>query len=55
MQGLVLGPISFAKFGTNFYFQNGKVSIKATITNLQYLLAWNVSACLCIFMQPRFQ
>ena len=54
-QDLVLVQITFGKCTTNFDFENGKVGIKTTIANLQTLLACNVSACLRIFMQLRFQ
>ena len=55
VQGHVFVPITFENCTLNFYFENGEFDIKKTIANLQPLLAWNVSACLRIFMQPRFK
>ena len=46
--------ITFEKCTTNFYFENGKVSIKTATSTLQPLLDWDLTACLHIFMQPRF-
>ena len=54
VQGLVFVQITFEKGITNFYFNNGVVAIKMATANLQPLLAWNVSACLSIFMQCFF-
>ena len=34
VQGLVFVQITFEKFATSFYFENGKFGIKATIGNL---------------------
>ena len=55
VQGQVFVPITFENCTLNFYFENGEFGIKKTIANLQPLFAWNVSACLRIFMQPCFQ
>ena len=33
VQGLVLVQITFEKYTTNFYFENGEVDIKTTIAN----------------------
>ena len=55
VQGQDFVPITFENCTLNFYFENGEFGIKKTIANLQPLLAWNVSACLRIFMQPCFQ
>ena len=54
VQGLIFVQITFEKGITNFYFNNGVVAIKMATANLQPLLAWNVSACLSIFMQCFF-
>ena len=56
VQGLAFVQITFENCTLNFYFENSELGIKKTIANLQQpLLAWNVSACLRIFMQPRFK
>ena len=55
MQGLVFVQITFENYTLNFYFKNSEIGVKKTIANLQPLLAWKVSACLRIFMQPRFK
>ena len=33
-QGLVFVQITFEKYSTNFYFENGEVGVKTTIANL---------------------
>ena len=38
-----------------FFFENRETGIKKTIVILQPLLAWNVSACLRIFVHPPFK
>ena len=53
VQGHVFVPMS-ENCTLNLYFENGEFDIKNIIANLQPLLAWNVFACLRIFMQPRF-
>ena len=55
VESLVFVQITFERCTINFYFKNGEVSVKTTIANLQPLLVWNISACLRIFMRPRFQ
>ena len=55
VQGHVFVPIAFENCTLNFYFENREFGIKKTIANLQPLLAWKVSACLRIFMLPRFK
>ena len=55
MQDLVFVQITFENFHLNFYFENSEIGIKKTIASLHSLFAWNVSACLRIFMQPRFK
>ena len=42
MQGLVFVQIWFEKCTTNFYFENGEIGIKTTITKLQPLLVYNL-------------
>ena len=53
--GFVFVQIMFENCTLNLYFENSEIGIKKTIAISQPLLAWNVSACLSIFMQPRFQ
>ena len=55
VQDLVFVQITFENCPLNFYFENSEIGIKKTIANLHPLFAWNVSACLRIFMQPRFK
>ena len=55
VQDLVFVQITFENFTSNFYFENSEVGIKTKIVNLEPLLAWNVTACLRIFIQARFQ
>ena len=55
VQDLVFVQITFENFTSNFYFENSEVGIKTKIVNLEPLLAWNVTACLRIFIEARFQ
>ena len=55
VQDLVFVQITFENCRLNFYFENSEIVIKKTIVNLHPLFAWNVSACLRIFMQPCFK
>ena len=55
VQDLVFMQITFENCTLNFYFENSEIGIKKTIANLQPFLAWNVSTCLRIFMQPLFK
>ena len=55
VQDLIFVQITCENCRLNFYFENSEIVIKKTIVNLQPLFAWNVSACLRIFMQPRFK
>ena len=55
VQGHFFVPITFENCTLNFYFEKGEFGMKKTIANLQPLLEWNVSACLRISIQPRFQ
>ena len=55
VQGVVFVEITFENCTLNFYFENNEIGIKKTVANLQPLLSWNFSACLPIFMQPRFK
>ena len=50
VQGLIFVQIPFEKYTTHFYFENGEVGVKTTITNLQPLLARKISAYLRILM-----
>ena len=50
VQDLVFVQITFENCLLNFYFENSGIVIKKTILNLHPLFAWNVSACLHIFM-----
>ena len=43
VQGLVFVQIKFEKCTTNFYSEIDKVSVKMVTSNLEPLLAWNVS------------
>ena len=56
MQGHVFVQITFENYTLNFFFfENRETGIKKTIAILQPLLAWNISACLRIFVQPPFK
>lgn len=50
VQGLIFVQIPFEKYTTHFYFENGEVGVKTTITNLQPLLARKISGYLRILM-----
>ena len=54
VQDLVFVQITFENCPLKFYFGNSGIGIKKTIANLHPLLAWNVSACLRIFMHCVF-
>ena len=54
-KALLSSKNTFENCTTNFYFEHGKVGIKTENANLSPILAWNVFACLRIFMKPGVQ
>ena len=54
IQSVTFVQITSEKCTGNLSFGNGEVDIKTTTASCQPLLAWSVSACLRIFVQPRF-
>ena len=55
VQDLIFVQITFENCHLNFYFENSALGIKKMIDSLHPLFAWNVSACLRIFMQSHFK
>ena len=55
VQGHVFEQVTFENCTLNFFFENSETGMKETIAIFQPLLAWKVSACLRIFVQPPFK
>ena len=55
VQGHVFVQITFENCTLNLFFENDEIGIKKEIAILQPVLAWSVSACSRIFVQPPFK